>query len=124
MTTARTTLIAGLKSVKPKTWRIVGVDRNIDVKRNTTITLVQEQIESFPQAPIASVQVKFTLRVTCQYTAREAAEEKFDADIVQLLLAFRTLKLRFDPAVKVEADNEIAYEVPVYVIAKKEPTNG
>lgn len=123
--TARDILIAGLKSVKPKAWRIVGVDRNIDVTRNTTITLVQEQIASFPQAPIEKVEVRFVLRVTCQYTDRTAAEEKFDADMVRLLIAFRTLKLRFDPAVKVTADNELAYEVPVYIIAgKKEPTNG
>lgn len=124
MTTARQTLIDGLNSVKPHGWRIVGVDRNIDATRDTTIVLSQTEIASFPKAPIATVEVKFELKVTNPYQGREAAETKFDADIVQLLIAFRTLKLRFDPAVKVEADNEIAYEVPVYVIAQKEPTNG
>lgn len=120
MTTARQTLIDGLNSVKPKGWRIVGVDRNIDVTRDTTIVVSQTEVASFPQAPIATVEVKFELEVTNPYEGREAAETKFDADIVRLLVAFRTLKLRFDTAVKEVADNQLQYTVPVYVLAKKE----
>lgn len=120
MVTARDILVAGLESVKPKEWRIVGVDKNIDVQRNTTITISQREIRSFPEAPIAMLEVKFELKITNPYVGRDASERKFDADLVKLLIAFRTLRLRFDPAVKGEDDEELAYTVPVYVIAKKE----
>lgn len=117
---ARTTLLAGLKSVKPRGWRIVGVDRNIDVVHDTTIVISQREIASFPEAPIATVVVKFELHVSCQFDDTEAAETKFDADVVKLLVAFRSLRLRFDPAVKDVEDNRLKYIVPVYVLAKKE----
>lgn len=120
MSTARQTLIAGLKSVKPRGWRIVGVDRNVDTTTDTTIVISQTEVASFPQAPIATVEVKFELTVTNPYEGRDAAEAKFDADIVTLLVAFRTLKVRFDPAVKVVDGNQLQYTVPVYVLAKKE----
>lgn len=118
--TARETLVAGLTSVKPKEWRIVGVDRNIDVMSSTTLTLSQLEIASFPAAPIASVEVKFEIKVATPLEDRQAAEETFDADIVRLLVAFRSLRLRFDPAVKQVEGDLLQYLIPVYVIAQKE----
>jgi hypothetical protein len=118
--TARDALIEGLRSVIPKSWRIVGVDRNIDVVTNTTITLSQQEIASFPQAPMATVEVKFEIKVACPYTDREPAEVRFDADVVKLLLAFRSLRTRFDPAIKQVEDSQLQYLIPVYVTAKKE----
>ena len=118
--TARTELEDALKKHVPKGWRVAAVDTNLDVIKTTTVILSQREVSSFPPAPIAAVEVRFDLEVTTPFEGRPAAELTLDAAIVELLLIFRTLRLRFDTAVKSVEENRLTYTIPVYVIASKE----
>lgn len=117
---ARDTLVTALRDVIPDTWHIVDVASNLDVVGGTVVTVSQRAVGSFPQAPIAKVEVEFELEVITKFDGKVAAERTLDEAVVQLLVAFRTLRLRFERAEKnVDADR-LGYRIPVYVHASKE----
>ncbi len=120
--TARETLVAGLRLACPSAWIID--PPTAEVLTATTVLVEQTTIASLPAAPIARVEVAFELEVTSQYSDKAGGSRALDDDIIDLLIAFRALKLRFDPAVKSTENNRISYTTTVYVHAKKEPTDG
>lgn len=86
-TQPRKALAKVLKPLLPRTWAIIDSSRAIDRITRTTVQLRQTEIKRTPGAPLATHDIDFLVTIAVPEAATQAAEDKLDEQIDDLIHA-------------------------------------
>lgn len=122
----RKSLAAALKPILPADWAIVPSGRSIDSIPSTTVQLKQLSIIRTPAAPSKSHTIEFVVTIAAPEQKTQAAEDRLDDQITDLLHALDDLSIAWTTCQKVivSARRELGYDITLTITSSKEQTNG
>lgn len=115
----RKALAAALKPLLPRTWYIVDNQGTVDDVNRTVVRLKQLGITRLPQAPIGAHSVRFVITITAPNVSTQAAEDKLDDQVDDLIHALDGLNVEWTDATKVIAGDRLAYDINLTITSTK-----
>lgn len=121
----RKVLAASLKPILPTDWAIIPSGRSIDAVPTTTVQLKQMSIVRTPAAPSQSHTIAFVVTIAAPEQSTQAAEDRLDDQVTDLLHALDDLQIAWTEARKVAVtDRRIGYDIDLSITSNKEQNNG
>lgn len=121
----RKVLADSLKPILPPDWAIIPSGRTIDAVPTTTVQLKQLSIIRTPAAPASNHTIEFVVTIAAPEQKTQAAEDRLDDQVVDLLHAFDDLQIAWTEARKVSVtDRRLGYDITLTITSQKEQNNG
>lgn len=122
MTSAREQFTKEMRPLLPKSWQVVDSGRSVDLTKKTVVKVRQTTIRPLDAAPIGfrGVDLLVTIRVPEQAT--QAAEDRLDDEVTDLIHAFDAMNILWTVCEKVLLDNTqtLGYDITVTIASQKE----
>ena len=122
-TVARKVFAAELRPLLPKTWQLVDGSRSVDLTTKTVVTIRQTTIRPLEVAPIGVHGVTLTVNIRVPEQSTQAAEDRLDREVDDLIHALDGMNVLWESAEKVLMDSTtktLGYDLTVTVASQKE----
>jgi hypothetical protein len=118
----RKALALALKPLVPKNWVIKDGMGTMDEVGKTIVKIKQLTIERLPAAPLGKHLIGFVITISAPNANTQAAEDKLDDQVDDLIHALDGLRYEWKTATKVIDENRLAYDITMNMISTKKET--
>ena len=122
-TVARKEFAAILRPLLPDTWQLVDGSRSVDLTNKTVVRIRQTTIRPFDAAPIGYHGVTLTVNIRVPEQSTQAAEDRLDSEVDDLIHALDGMNVLWESAEKVLMDattKTLGYDITVTIASQKE----
>jgi len=115
---ARKVFADALRPLLPKGWQLVDGSRSVDVTKKTVVRIRQASIRPHRAAPIGYHEVSLVVNIRIPEQSTEAAEDRLDAEVDDLIHALAGINVLWENAEKVLMDTTtktLGYDLTVIV---------